>query len=154
VSADAVVRNAGLVLFWPFLPRYFSVLKLVEGGAFVDARSRMKAMQLMGFLESGEDQLPEYRMTLIKLLCGHPAAGPLEHPVTLVNEGQKGGCVASEIGHCPLEGAEKYLCGWVSGVLSIGATDCCGSQGGPGSCSWNASLMTCCWISFRGHTRS
>jgi hypothetical protein len=83
VSADSVVRNAGLVLFWPFLPRYFSVLELIEGGDFVDARSRMKAMQLLGYLESGEDQLPEYRMALIKLLCGHPSTGPLEHPVPL-----------------------------------------------------------------------
>jgi len=82
-SADMVIRNAGLVLLWPFLARFFDTLELAAGGSFVDEVSRMKAMQLLGYLESGDEQIPEYRLVLIKLLCGYPATRSPERPLPL-----------------------------------------------------------------------
>lgn len=77
------IRNAGLVLFWPFLPRFFSHLELVCGDDFLDDKARLRAMQLLGYLESGEGSLPEYRMVLAKLMCGFPVTDPPGIPVAL-----------------------------------------------------------------------
>jgi hypothetical protein len=66
------ISLAGLVLLWPYLERFFSNLELIYEGDFLDMAARQKAMQLLGFLATGEEQLPEYRMPFIKLLCGYP----------------------------------------------------------------------------------
>jgi hypothetical protein len=84
-SADTVIRDAGLILLWPFLSRFFHKLELATSEAFTDEPSRMKAMLLLGYLVSGEERLPEHRMPLIKMLCGQPASRPLQRPLPLSN---------------------------------------------------------------------
>lgn len=66
--------NAGLVLLWPFLTRYFEMLGLVTEGNFVDDRARSRAVYLLQFLASGSHEAPEHELLLNKLLCGMPAA--------------------------------------------------------------------------------
>lgn len=68
------VENAGLVLLWPFLARYFELLGLVEEGAFVDEAARSRAVYLLQYLACGNHDAPEHALTLNKFLCGMPFA--------------------------------------------------------------------------------
>lgn len=72
------VGNAGLVLLWPFLTRYFEMLGLVADGSFVDETARSRAVYLLQFLASGRHDAPEHELLLNKLLCGMPASGSPE----------------------------------------------------------------------------
>ncbi|RDU97545.1 contractile injection system tape measure protein [Trinickia dinghuensis] len=71
-DAPLYVQNAGLVLLWPFLPRFFEMLHLVENDDFVDEVARSRAVYLLHYLACGEDDAPEDALTLNKFLCGMP----------------------------------------------------------------------------------
>ncbi|TNE58585.1 MAG: hypothetical protein EP344_09860 [Bacteroidetes bacterium] len=73
------VKNAGLVLLAPFLPRYFATLQLLDGDRFRDAAAARRAVSLLEFLATGQSSVPEDVVVLQTILCGLPAeAAP--HP--------------------------------------------------------------------------
>ena len=67
---ELYIENAGLVLLWPFLPRFFEHLGLVEDKRFRDEAAVQRAVGLLEIVASGAPELPEYRLPLNKLLCG------------------------------------------------------------------------------------
>lgn len=71
------VANAGLVLLWPFLGRFFEKLGLMREREFVDEAARQRAVLLLQHIATGATEFPEYQLALNKLLCGHPLARPL-----------------------------------------------------------------------------
>jgi hypothetical protein len=73
-GAPLYVGNAGLVLLWPFLTRYFEMFGLVKDGRFVDETARSRAVYLLQWLASGRHEAAESELILNKLLCGMPAA--------------------------------------------------------------------------------
>ncbi|RQV03591.1 hypothetical protein DF039_34660 [Burkholderia cenocepacia] len=76
------VPNAGVVLLWPFLPRLFDSLGLLDDGRFVDEGARWQAVGCLDWLAWGEPELAEWRMPASRLLCGLPWDGPFEsHPI-------------------------------------------------------------------------
>jgi hypothetical protein len=64
------IANAGLILLWPFLGRFFRRLNLVGAKEFIDENSRMRAILLIQYLVTGKKDAPEYELALNKLLCG------------------------------------------------------------------------------------
>jgi|GEM_PF-2047941 len=64
------IANAGLILLWPFLGRFFRRLNLVGAKEFIDENSRMRAILLIQYLVTGKKEAPEYELALNKLLCG------------------------------------------------------------------------------------
>ena len=64
------IANAGLILLWPFLGRFFRRLNLVGAKEFIDESSRMRAILLIQYLVTGKKEAPEYELALNKLLCG------------------------------------------------------------------------------------
>lgn len=72
------VDNAGIVLLWPFLDRYFNMLGMVEDGVFRGAQHRHRAVELLRHLSHGELQAPEHVQLLNKVLCGIAPAEPLD----------------------------------------------------------------------------
>ena len=76
-EVGALVDNAGLVIAWPFLPRFFEQLELVHEKSFVSGRGQERALLLLQYLVTGESEIPEHQLVLNKLLCGWP----LEEPV-------------------------------------------------------------------------
>ena len=64
------IANAGLILLWPFLGRYFRRLNLVGAKDFNDEASRMRGILLIQYLVTGKKEAPEYELALNKLLCG------------------------------------------------------------------------------------
>jgi hypothetical protein len=86
-DVGALVDNAGLVLLWPFLPRFFAELGLVDGGVFVGERQRERAVQLLHRVATGDTDTPEHRLLLNKLLCGFVLEEPVAGSIVL-SEGE------------------------------------------------------------------
>ncbi|MDD5034756.1 MAG: contractile injection system tape measure protein [Methylococcaceae bacterium] len=80
------VDNAGMVLLWPFLSRYFQMLDLQERGAFRDVTAQCRAVYLLQYLVSAEEEAPEYRLLLNKILCGLETSLPLEPQARLTDD--------------------------------------------------------------------
>jgi hypothetical protein len=72
------VQNAGLVILWPFLPRFFENLGLLHGKEFKDETSQSKAASLLQYLAGeAEEEIFEGQLTLNKVLCGINLSEPV-----------------------------------------------------------------------------
>ncbi len=70
-SVDVLaVDNAGLVILWPFLERLFTRLGLLEGRAFTDDAAMQRATAILHHVATGDEETPEFRLLLEKVLCG------------------------------------------------------------------------------------
>jgi hypothetical protein len=70
-DADAIeVENAGLVILWPFLERFFGHLDLVRGKEFLSDAARQRAVGLLQYLATEDSAGPEFLVPLNKVLCG------------------------------------------------------------------------------------
>ena len=70
-EADEVyIHNAGLVILWPFLPRFFENLGLVSERRFNNEAAQHRAAGILQYLVHPEPEFPEYLLSLNKLLCG------------------------------------------------------------------------------------
>jgi len=76
------INNSGLIIIWPFLPRFFEVLEMTENGEFIDSETRNRAVYLLQNLVYNEIDFPEYELVLNKLMLGMP----MEYPLTPINE--------------------------------------------------------------------
>jgi hypothetical protein len=76
-AAGIHVANAGMVLAWPFLSRAWEVLELTQEGKFVDDAAAQRAAWLLQFAVDEQTAVPEYQLTLNKLLCGIPLQAPI-----------------------------------------------------------------------------
>ena len=64
------IFNAGIVLLWPYLPRFFENLKLMDSGEFISRKAREKAICMLQFLTDPETGITENLLPLNKILCG------------------------------------------------------------------------------------
>ncbi len=80
------IANAGAIILWPFLGRYFQTLGLMEKNAFRDALARSRAIYLVQYLVTGVAEAPEPALLLNKILCGTPPEQPMESPTTVSEE--------------------------------------------------------------------
>ncbi|HMB90164.1 MAG TPA: contractile injection system tape measure protein, partial [Rhodothermales bacterium] len=80
------VTNAGLVLLWPFLGRFFKKMDLVEDKAFRTAALQQRAVLLTHFLVTGETEAPEQVLLLNKILCGWPPDATVPKSIDLTTE--------------------------------------------------------------------
>jgi hypothetical protein len=79
------INNAGLVLLHPYLHILFDALGLLEKRAFKNPAAQDKAIQLLGYLGSGETGIPEYDLVFPKLLCGLLPEDPIDRFVELTD---------------------------------------------------------------------
>ncbi|ACF11302.1 hypothetical protein Cpar_0889 [Chlorobaculum parvum NCIB 8327] len=77
------VENAGLVLLHPFLPQFFSALKVAGDKELLQPD---RALQLLHFLATGSENVPEYELVLPKILCGLAPASLAGKADTLSDE--------------------------------------------------------------------
>jgi hypothetical protein len=82
------VGNAGAILLWPFLGRYFQMLGLLEKNSFRGEEEQSRAIHLVQYLATGKLEAPEHELLLNKLLCGARPEQPL-HPVTAVTAAEE-----------------------------------------------------------------
>ena len=70
-NADAVyLNNAGLILLWPFLQRFFDRLGLLQEQHFHDESAQQRGVGLLQYLVDANPSAPEYLLILNKILCG------------------------------------------------------------------------------------
>jgi hypothetical protein len=83
------VYNAGLVLLWPFLARYFSMLELSNNKDFFGDEERMRAIQLTQYLVTGKTEMEEWNLSLNKIICGADLNFPVQPnlDITIEEEG-------------------------------------------------------------------
>ncbi|MCB0612385.1 MAG: hypothetical protein KDC75_03735 [Phaeodactylibacter sp.] len=75
---ELYIHNAGLVILWPFLPRFFENLGLMQDKTFVDAAAPHRAAATLQYLASGQADPPEYLLPLNKIICGIDLEDPFE----------------------------------------------------------------------------
>jgi hypothetical protein len=80
------VANAGMVLAWPFLTRAWEALGLTREQRFVDEQAAQRAAWLLQFLVFERLAVPEYQLTLNKLLCGIPLQAPIVASIDVTEE--------------------------------------------------------------------
>jgi hypothetical protein len=66
------IHNAGLVLLWPFLTRYFEMAGLIKDNKFVNDTAANRGVFLVQYLVSGNAHAEPETLSLNKLLCGLP----------------------------------------------------------------------------------
>jgi hypothetical protein len=67
---ELYVENAGLVILWPFLERFFAHVSLLDEKQFKDHAAQHRAVGLLQVLATQQPEWPEYLLPLNKLLCG------------------------------------------------------------------------------------
>src|SRR5262249_11340627 len=80
-----LVETAGLCLLWPFLPRFFTRLGLLDEGAaaFASPAAAHRAVLLLHHLATGETEAPEYALVLAKVLGGVAPHAPYHPPAPI-----------------------------------------------------------------------
>ncbi|WCM25657.1 contractile injection system tape measure protein [Sphingomonas sp. QA11] len=108
-GAMSYVRNAGLVLFNPFLPLFFERLGVLTAGTDGIARitgieSISRAVHLLQYLVDERCDRPEPDLILNKLLCGADSAAPVARSI-VPDAGDRAICdemVRAMIGNWPI----------------------------------------------------
>ncbi|HLT40360.1 MAG TPA: contractile injection system tape measure protein, partial [Enhygromyxa sp.] len=100
--------DAGIVLLWPFLERFYGRLGLLdERRGFLHPSAREQAIALLELLATGELDPPEHRLPLAKLLCGvapdHPFA--LDEPLAEPQVAEAERLLSAVIDNAPILGA-------------------------------------------------
>jgi len=77
-QTEIQIANGGLVIVHPFLPFFFNGLKLLdEHQQFLTMKHAQKAVHLLQFIVSGQEETPEYELALNKMLCGLDVSEPV-----------------------------------------------------------------------------
>jgi len=82
---ELYVEDAGLVILWPFLERFFVRTGVLgDDRRFLDEAAQLQAVELVEILATADPAPPEFRLPLAKLLCGRPLESDflLERPLT------------------------------------------------------------------------
>ncbi|NER80498.1 MAG: hypothetical protein F6K42_13160, partial [Leptolyngbya sp. SIO1D8] len=74
---DIYIQNAGLVLLWPFLSRFFETLELVQDNQFRTLQATHQAVLFLQYLTEAAVEPLEHALPLNKLLCGVDLADPV-----------------------------------------------------------------------------
>ena len=77
---EHTTHSAGIILIWPYISLLFDRMELTENGEFPDAKAQARAVRVLHFIATREDQPEEETLILEKVLCGLPLATPTEAP--------------------------------------------------------------------------
>lgn len=84
---DISVKNAGLVILWPFLKVYFKMLDLLnDEGNFRSMEERARACHLLQYLAIKRSYGEEFYYPLNKILTGYPLEEPLPYEITMTKK--------------------------------------------------------------------
>jgi hypothetical protein len=92
------VDNAGLVLVWPFLTRYFNAVGLLRDGCFTSPAAQERAVLLLHYVATGSVDAPEQQLVVPKLLAGWRDGDPVGSSIDLTeNERRETGDLLASI---------------------------------------------------------
>ena len=97
-SDEVYINNAGLVLLWPFITRFFQTIELVTEKTFTDevdvealdieyeGSNRERAALLLQYLVDGSTITSEHELPLNKILCGIDLMQPVNTELMLTEQ--------------------------------------------------------------------
>ncbi|WP_424099673.1 contractile injection system tape measure protein [Moorena producens] len=77
-SDEIYIYNAGLILLWPFMTRFFVKIGLVKDKIFINTTSAERAALLLQYLVDNSTEIPEHSLPLNKILCGIDLLEPID----------------------------------------------------------------------------
>lgn len=80
------VSNADLILLWPFLPRYFETLGILDNKVFKDVEAASRAVHLLQFLATGQTETSEQLLVFNKIRCGLPVESSIPLSIEITQE--------------------------------------------------------------------
>jgi len=84
------IDNAGLVLLHPFLPALLKEVRLLDNGRWAAAHAPYSVLYILEFLVTGRegalDNMPEFNLSLNKILCGMDPSAVIPPPEKLSEE--------------------------------------------------------------------
>ncbi|MET0392566.1 MAG: contractile injection system tape measure protein [Chitinophagaceae bacterium] len=80
------IGNAGLIILHPFLNSLFEKTGLTRNNSFINDEARHRAVHLLQYMATGQEQAPEYLMQLNKILCGVPRELHIDRFILLTPE--------------------------------------------------------------------
>jgi hypothetical protein len=81
------VKNAGLVLLWPHLKRYFSFLGMLdEKDHFINDEMHERAVLLLQYLATKQSYAEEHYLALNKIMVGYPLEEPVINEIVLTEK--------------------------------------------------------------------
>lgn len=83
------IKNAGIVIVWPYLDRFFQMLEMTEKGSFKTEGDAVRAIHLIQYLVTGSNETPEHELLLNKILCGIKLATPVPLQIELTGKEKK-----------------------------------------------------------------
>ena len=87
LSEGIPIKNAGLVLLWPFFKTLFQLTGLVDPkGEFVNIQARERATLLLQYLAVGSSVVEEPYLALNKILTGYPLEETVANEITLTEK--------------------------------------------------------------------
>ena len=86
LEGSVMIKNAGIVIVWPYLGRYFEMLSMTEKGKFKTEQDSIRAVNLIQYLATGESATPEHELVLNKILCGVDLATPIPLQIELTDK--------------------------------------------------------------------
>jgi hypothetical protein len=98
------IHNAGLVILAPFLPRFFQQLGMLEDDFFSTEADEERAVHLLQYLVSGQQETPEHLLVFNKILCGLPLDYPVSSSIEVTAAEES---VANSLLHSVLQNWEK-----------------------------------------------
>jgi len=85
-SEEWYIDNAGLILLWVYLGYFFRDLQLIDKGKFVDDAAQQRAVHLLQYVATKQENAEEPLLLLNKILCGMPYDEPIEREVALTDK--------------------------------------------------------------------
>ena len=76
-GAAWAMRNAGLVILWPYVERYLTHIGLAVDGTFANSELQLRAAHALQRLVVGPREYHEYDLVLNKVLCGLRIEAPI-----------------------------------------------------------------------------
>ncbi len=82
-SQELYISNAGLVLFWPYLGRFFTSAGSLDKNRFINKTKQEHSVLSLQYLAQGHQGFNEYDLTLNKIICGLDPNDPVPTVVQL-----------------------------------------------------------------------
>jgi len=87
LSEGIPIKNAGLVLLWPFFKTLFQLTELVDKkGDFVNIQARERGTLLLQYLAVGSSVVEEPYLALNKIMTGYPLEETVANEITLTEK--------------------------------------------------------------------
>ncbi|MBL4647672.1 MAG: hypothetical protein JKY13_01750 [Gammaproteobacteria bacterium] len=85
-TEEIFIGNAGVILFWSFLPHFLTKLGLLQNNVFIDDDAAMRAVLITHYLTHGNTLIGEQELALNKILCGVDLHQPIVNEIDITEE--------------------------------------------------------------------